>query len=463
MNAQTLTDPVVKDLVHSLGGRKVLTDFADRLVHECDGYTLVKALPRAVVSCHSTEDVQTTVRICRKHKIPLVPRGAGTGLAGGATPLHDAVVLNLAAMNRILEIDYRNRRVLVEAGAINLDLARQLSQSGFQFAPDPSSQVACTLGGNIATNAGGPHTLKYGVTLNHVLGLEWVTGEGDIVTIPPRISYSDLDWIGVLTGSEGTLGIITRAWLKLLPQPCAFVTLRAMFSQLEDACWAVTRIIAAGITPTAVELMDQGILQAVEEAFQFGFPGDVEAVLIVELDGHRQDLERQASQVAVLCQDCGAREVLTASDDSERARLWQCRKSAVGAVGRLSPAYFIQDGVVPRTKLPEIARRIKQISSSWQVRIVNVAHAGDGNIHPIFLYDPADSQEVDRTVKASQEILLACLSVGGSITAEHGVGIEKRDFMPHLYSAEVLGAMKALKKVCDPDGILSPGKVLPEE
>lgn len=462
MSKESPQSAAVRGLIAQLGRDKVCTHLADRLVYECDGYTLVKSLPQAVVFATSTEDVQATVRICRKFGVPLVARGAGTGLAGGAAPLDHAVVLSLARMNRIAELDLPNRRVLVEAGAINLELTRQLSGSGFQFAPDPSSQVACTLGGNIATNAGGPHTLKYGVTVNHVLGLECVTGEGEILRIEPRAHAADLDWIGVLTGSEGTLAVITRAWLKLVPLPADFVTLRAAFLKLEDACHAVSRIIGAGMTPTAMELMDRGILQAVEEAFHFGFPTDIEAVLIVELDGQAAALQGQAEKVEAFCRECGAREVLSARDAEERSRLWQCRKSAVGAVGRLSPAYFIQDGVVPRTKLPEIATRIKEISQTWNVRIVNVAHAGDGNIHPIFLYDPGNADEVRRTVSASHEILEACLALGGSITAEHGVGIEKREFMKRLYPIEVLRAMQALKAVFDPDGILSPGKVLPQ-
>lgn len=462
MTKYSAESAAIRELIARMGREKVFTHLADRLVYECDGYTLVKSLPQAVVFASSTEDVQTAVRICRRFGVPLVARGAGTGLAGGATPLNQAIVLSLARMNRIVDVDLLNRRVLVEAGAINLELTQQLAGSGFQFAPDPSSQVACTLGGNIATNAGGPHTLKYGVTVNHVLGLECVTGEGDVLRIEPRAHVADLDWVGVLTGSEGTLSIITRAWLKLVPLSADFVTLRATFSNLEDACRAVSRIIGAGITPTAMELMDRGILEAVEEAFHFGFPADIEAVLIVELDGDRRAIQTHAEKVEAFCRENGAREVLSAGDAEERARLWQCRKSAVGAVGRLSPAYFIQDGVVPRTKLPEIATRIKEISRSYQVRIVNVAHAGDGNIHPIFLYDPGNPEEIQRTVSASHAILEACLALGGSITAEHGVGIEKREFMKRLYPVEVLQAMDALKSVFDPDRILSPGKVLPE-
>ena len=454
-------EEALREITARLGRENVLVHPADRLVYECDGYTLVKCMPQAVVFPRSTRDVQQVVRICREYRVPLVARGAGTGLAGGATPTDEAIVVSLARMNRILAVDLVNRRIRVEAGVINLELSQHLAGTGYQFAPDPSSQVACTLGGNIATNAGGPHTLKYGVTVNHVLGLECVTGEGEVLELEPRSDPGDLDWIGVLTGSEGTLAIVTSAWLKLIPAYREFITLRGTFSRIEDACRAVSRIIGAGITPAAMELMDQGILQAVEEAFHFGFPTDVEAVLIVELDGVGPAIEAQAEQVATFCRECGAREVLSASDAAERARLWQCRKSAVGAVGRLSPAYFIQDGVVPRTKLPEVATRVKEIARRWNVRVVNVAHAGDGNIHPIFLYDPKNPAEVERTVSASHEILAACIHLGGSITAEHGVGLEKRDFMERLYPPEVLEAMRALKRVFDPDAILSPGKVIP--
>jgi len=452
---------LLRALRRIVGAQNLITRPSELIVYECDGYTLEKETPPAVVFPDSTKATAEVIRACREHGVPVLPRGAGTGLAGGATPLRGGVVVSLARMKKILDISLRDRMVRVQAGVLNLELSSVLAGTYWHFAPDPSSQVACTIGGNIATNAGGPHTLKYGVTVNHVLGLTWVTGEGEVLEIGPETNSAEFDWIGLLTGSEGTLGVATEAWLRLTPLPIAHRTFRAMFDRVEDAGNAVSRIIAAGVIPAAMELLDRGILQALEEAFHFGFPADAEAVLVVELDGMPIALDEQEGIVLQLCRDCHAREILSASSEEERALLWRCRKSAVGAVGRLSTGYFIQDGVVPRTRLPELVRRVADIGRERGVRIVNVAHAGDGNIHPILLFDERNSDEVRRAMEAGRAILETCIELGGSITAEHGVGIEKLPLMADLFSADDLDAMWRIKRVFDPGLVMTPGKVLP--
>ncbi len=444
-----------------VGAENLITRPSELVVYECDGYTLEKETPPAVVFPNSTEAVASVVRVCREHEVPVLARGAGTGLAGGATPLGGGVVLSLARMKKILDISLRDRMVHVQAGVLNLELSSLLSDTHWHFAPDPSSQVACTIGGNIATNAGGPHTLKYGVTVNHVLGVTWVAGTGEVIQVGPEATSAEFDWIGLWTGSEGTLGVATEAWLRLTPLPLAHRTFRVIFQSVEDACNAVSRIIAAGLIPAAMELMDRGILQAVEDAFHFGFPSEAEAILVVELDGIPIALDEQERIVAQLCRDCHAQEIVSAASEEERALLWRCRKSAVGAVGRLSTGYFIQDGVVPRTRLPELVRRVANIGCERGVRIVNVAHAGDGNIHPILLFDERDPDEVRRAMAAGRAILEACIELGGSITAEHGVGIEKLPLMTALFSPDDLDVFWRVKRVFDPANIMTPGKLLP--
>jgi len=337
-----------------------------------------------------------------------------------------------------------------------------LDGTGYHFAPDPASQTSSTIGGNTATNAGGPHTLKYGVTVNHVLGLEVVTADGAILQFGPVEDPLELDLVGVLVGSEGTLGVVTKIWVRLTPNPQDCRAMRAVFNSLDDAANAVSQIIAAGIIPTALELMDQGILAAVEAAYQFGFPADAGAVLVVEVDGPAVGLDRQQAQIVEFCRRFGAREVLLAASAQERELLWKCRKMAVGATGRLSPSYTIQDGVVPRTKLPHIIRRTAEIGQRHNIRIVNVAHAGDGNIHPILLFDERDREAVQRAVAAGREILEECIAAGGSITAEHGIGIEKIGLMGRLFAPADLEAMRRVRQAFDPTDTLNPGKLIPE-
>jgi glycolate dehydrogenase FAD-linked subunit len=461
MSLRVLKKPLIRDLRRCLGAAGVLFEPADLQVYDCDGLTIEKRLPEAVVFPTTTEEVAQVVRICNRHDAPIVARGAGTSLAGGCVPIGGGVVVMLTRMKRIGEINVRDRIAQVEAGVLNLQLARALAGTGLHFAPDPSSQIACTIGGNVATNAGGPHTLKYGVTLNHVLGVEAVLGDGTVLTLGPIGDRAGLDLTGLLVGSEGTLAIITKVWVKLTPDPQDYRTLRVTFDSVDNASNAISEVIATGIVPAAMELMDQGILAAVDEAFQFGFPDDAEAVVVIELDGPSVGLDAQRDQIAEICNRHEAREILQAADAEQRALLWKCRKMAVGAVGRLSPSYCIQDGVVPRTKLPHIIRRIVEIGAKYSIRIVNVAHAGDGNIHPILLFDERDSDQVQRALAAGHELLQDCIECGGSVTAEHGIGIEKISLMESQFSPNDLEVMERVRDAFNPGGGLGLGKVLP--
>lgn len=460
---------LVSDLRAALGRDNVLSAVSELSVYDCDALTIERRRPDVVVFPTSTQQVAEVVQRCGRHEVAVVARGAGTSLAGGCLPLGrrngsgGSVVLMLTRMNRVLEIDLRNRMAVVEAGIANLRLSQALAGTGFHFAPDPSSQNASTIGGNVATNAGGPHTLKYGVTVNHVLGVEAVLGDGSIVQLGPTGDSATLDLLGLLVGSEGTLGIVTKVWVRLTPNPQDYRTMRAIFASLDDACNAVSQIIGAGIIPAALELMDQGILAAVEQAYHFGFPPDAAAVLVIEVDGPTVGLDRQRTEIVEFCKRLGAREVLEATSAEQRELLWKCRKMAVGATGRLSPSYIIDDGVVPRTKLPHIIRRTAEIASKHQIRIVNVAHAGDGNVHPILLFDERDPEQVERAKAAGREILEECIAAGGSVTAEHGVGVEKIMLMDRLFAAEDLEAMRRVRKSFDPTGRLNPGKLIPTD
>jgi glycolate oxidase len=453
--------PLLKALRARLGADNVLSAETDLAVYDCDGFTIERNRPDVVVFPRSTRQVAEVVRLSNEHCVPVVPRGAGTSLAGGCLPVGGGVVVVLTRMKRILQINVRDRLAVVEAGVPNIQLTRALAGSGYHFAPDPSSQGASTIGGNVATNAGGPHTLKYGVTVNHVIGLEAVLGDGSIVQLGPVDRPAGLDLIGVLVGSEGTLAVITKVWVRLTPNPQDYRTMRAIFDTVEDATNAVSDIIGAGMIPAAMELMDQAILGALDEAFHFGFPQDAGAILVIELDGPAAGLDQQQRQIVELCRKWNAREVLHAASPQERELLWKCRKSAAGALGRLSPSYCTQDGVVPRTRLPEILRRIARIGEKHGIRIVNVAHAGDGNVHPVLLFDERDRQQVQRVLAAGEELLEACIKCGGSITAEHGIGVEKIGLMSRLFAPADLEAMARVRDAFNPTGWLCPGKVLP--
>src|SRR5580658_1438587 len=447
------------------GAGGVLDQPDELLVYECDAYTLERHPPTLVVLPRTTAEVSAIVQLCAEHGLPIIPRGAGTSLSGSVLAVAGGVIIALTRMNRIVSIDARNRRALVEAGCVNARVTQAVKDKGLLFAPDPSSQSACTIGGNVAMNSGGPHTLKYGVTTHHVLGFEMVLPDGETVWLGARPDGGEdtegYDLRGAAIGSEGMFGLVTQVLVRLVRAPQACKTLLGIFESVDDASQAVSDIIAAGIIPAAVEMMDRLITQAVEAAYHFGFPLDAGAALIVELDGLDAGLERQAQKVAALCRQNRAREVRKAKSEQERADLWKSRKRAFGAIGRLSPNFLTQDGVVPRSKLPEIMRFIAACAEQHGLRIPNVFHAGDGNIHPLILYDEREPDQVRRAVAAGNAILEKCIELGGSVTGEHGIGVEKIDFMEKQFTRDDLDAMRTLRAVFDPAGRCNPHKMFP--
>jgi glycolate oxidase len=447
------------------GAGGVLDQPDELLVYECDAYTLERRPPTLVVLPRTTAEVSAIVQLCAGHGLPIIPRGAGTSLSGSVLAVAGGAMIALTRMNRIISIDARNGRALVEAGCVNARVTQAVKDKGLLFAPDPSSQSACTIGGNVAMNSGGPHTLKYGVTTHHVLGFEMVLPDGEIVWLGARPDGGEdtegYDLRGAAIGSEGMFGIVTQVLVRLTRAPQAYKTLLAIFESVDDASQAVSDIIAAGIIPAAVEMMDRLITQAVEAAYHFGFPLDAGAALIVELDGLEAGLERQAQKIIALCRRNRAREVRVAQSEQERADLWKSRKRAFGAIGRLSPNFLTQDGVVPRSKLPEIMRFIAACAEQNGLRIPNVFHAGDGNIHPLILYDEREPDQVRRAVAAGNAILDKCIELGGSVTGEHGIGVEKIDFMEKQFTRHDLDAMRTLRSVFDPAGRCNPNKLFP--
>jgi glycolate oxidase len=453
---------ILAELREFLGADGMVSRPTELKVYECDGWTGAKSAPDLLLLPRSTAQVSAVLKTLYRHAIPFVPRGAGTGLSGGCLPLNAPVMICTSRMNHILSIDLANRRVEVESGVVNLNVTNAVKAKGYFYAPDPSSQMACTIGGNIAENSGGPHTLKYGVTTNHVLGLEIVLPDGEIADLGgPAEELCGYDLVGAVVGAEGTVGIVTRAILRLSREPQAHRTMLAVFAEVEDATRAVSAIIANGIIPGAIEMMDQLIIRAVEDAFKIGLPRDASAILIIELDGLAAAMEVQAAQVSDLARSAGAYEIRWARDEHERAQLWKARKRAFGAVGRLAPNYATHDGVVPRTRLPEVLRRISAISARHGLAIGNVFHAGDGNIHPIVLYDERDPGQVRRAIDAGHDILTACIELGGSLTGEHGIGVEKIGEMPLLFTPDDLMVMSEMRHVFDPDERSNPGKVIP--
>ncbi|HEY3915445.1 MAG TPA: FAD-linked oxidase C-terminal domain-containing protein [Verrucomicrobiae bacterium] len=465
MNERGACEILAAKLRRVVGDDAVLDKPQELLVYECDAYTLERNLPSLVVLPRTTEQVAEVVRICAAENVPIIPRGAGTSLSGSVLAVTGGVMIALTRMNRVLSVDARNRRALVEAGCVNAWITKAVRGHGLLFAPDPSSQSACTIGGNVAMNSGGPHTLKYGVTTNHVLGLELVLPDGEVVwlgvTPDGGEDVDGYDLRGAVIGCEGMFGVVTRVLVRLIRAPEAFKTLLGIFETVDDASQSVSDIIAASIVPGALEMMDQLITQAVEAAYHFGFPLDAGAALIVELDGPEEGLQEQAERVAEICMQNHAREVRTAKTEQERADLWKCRKRAFGAIGRLSPNFLTQDGVVPRSKLPEMMRFIATCAEKAGLSIPNVFHAGDGNIHPLILYDERDPDQVRRALAAGHAILEKCIEMGGSVTGEHGIGVEKIDFMEKQFTRDDLDAMRALRGVFDPGGRCNPHKVFP--
>ena len=457
-----LNPAFIRDLESALPNGAVIASREEIRTYESDGLASYRASPGIVVLPESTEQVQAIVRACDRARVPFVARGSGTGLSGGALPREDGVLIVLARMRRILEIDIPNQRAIVEPGVINLAVTREVEPHGYYYAPDPSSQLVCSIGGNVAENSGGAHCLKYGFTTNHVLGLEVVLPDGTVVHLGGKaLDPPGYDLVGAFVGSEGTLGIATKITLRLLRKPEAVRTLLAAFATTDEAGEAVSQIIADGIVPAAVEMMDALSIEAAEAAVHAGYPPGAGAVLIVELDGPATEVEDQFAAVERICRACRSFAIRIAQDDLERALMWKGRKSAFAAVGRISPDYYVQDGVIPRTALPAVLRRIADVGREAALRIANVFHAGDGNLHPLVLYDGSVPGEAQRAEEAAARILEICLEHGGSITGEHGVGVDKKKYMSQMFTADDLNVMQLVRCAFDPRGLCNPGKLFP--
>jgi glycolate oxidase len=453
--------PLASELKRLLPPGAVIDRPEELRTYECDGLTGRRAVPSLVVLPETTEQVQAVVRVCSAEGVPFVARGAGTGLSGGAVPVEQGVVVSLARMNRVLEVDVESERVVVQPGVTNLQVSEAVAAHGLFYAPDPSSQQVCTIGGNVAENSGGAHCLKYGFTVNHVTGLVVVLPDGELVRLGGKARESPgPDLLGVFVGSEGTLGIATEITLRVLPRPECVRTVLAAFDSTDAAGAAVSGIVAARILPAAVELMDRLTIEAAEAAVHPGYPA-AEAILLVELDGCAPQVEEDLAAVEAICRECGAWELRVAGDEHERALLWKGRKSAFAAMGRVANDYYVQDGVVPRTKLPEVLRRIGELERAYRLRVANVFHAGDGNLHPLVLYDTRVEGEAERARELAEAILEACVDAGGSLTGEHGIGLDKVCSMPLLFGSDDLEAMQRLRRAFDPAGLCNPGKVLP--
>jgi glycolate oxidase len=456
-----IRNALINELSAIVGEHYVLVEKEDVVVYEQDG-SIFQVMPDIVVVPGNTDEVAQVAKTARGAGVPIVPRGSGTGLAGGAVPAEGGIVLSLARLNRILKIDLANRTAIVEPGVINAEVTKAVAKDGFFYAPDPSSQAACSIGGNVANNSGGPHTLAYGVTTNHVLGVEVVLDDGQVLwlggEVPDTPGY---DLCGVFVGSEGTMGIVTKVAVRLMQTRESVRTLLAIFDEMDVATRTVVDITAAGIIPAALEMMDRTTIEAVETGSPVGFPRDAEAVLIVEVEGIFEQTERSMTLVRAICERNGARQVRVAKDDNERQLLWKGRKGAFGAMGALAPNYYVQDGVVPRSKLPEMMQRVAEISKQYNLRIANVFHAGDGNLHPNILFDMRTPGELDRVIEAGAATLRACIELGGSITGEHGVGLEKKAYIGLLFNEADLEAMSRVRRAFDPDGRFNPAKLFP--
>ena len=454
--------PAIVDQLRKIAGRDAVLDRPeDLMLYEYDA-GVRKSTPVAVVFPQRTDHVSQIMKLASSAGFPVVARGAGTGLSGGAISPEGGVVVAFARMNRILEVDAENMRAVVQPGVVNQTLSDNVAHLGLYFAPDPSSQKACTVGGNVAENSGGPHTLAYGVTVNHVTGLTVVLPSGEAVHFGRKAAESSgYDLTGFFVGSEGTVGIVTEITVKLLRRPERVATLLGIFETIDDGARTVSAITAAGITPAALEMLDGWTLRAVEAACHAGYPLDAGAVLLIELEGLAEQVEEQAEGVREVCLQQKARELRRAKDENERALLWKGRKNAFGTMGRLAPSYYSQDGVVPRTKIPAVLQFIEGVGKKYGLRIGNVFHAGDGNLHPLILFDPRDPAQLELVQVAGAEILEYCVSVGGSITGEHGVGLEKRNLMPLLFTDEDLDVMLSLHNAFNAAGVLNPGKLFP--
>ncbi len=452
---------IIEEFRSILGSKGVITKTEELRTYECDGLTNFRVMPEAVVLPTSADQVQAIVRVCHREKIPFVARGSGTGLSGGALPVKNGIVISLARLNRILEIDYVNQRIVVEPGVVNAWITERVAPHGFFYAPDPSSQCACSIGGNVAENSGGAHCLKYGFTTTHVLGLEVVLPDGSMVHIGGRtLDAPGYDLPGVFVGSEGTLGVVTKVILRIVKKPEAVQTLLAAFNTTNEAGAAVSGIIAAGMLPAAIEMMDRLSIQAAEASVHANYP-DCGGLLLVELDGPTTEVAYLIEHVTEICNRCGAWEIRIAASDAERAAAWKGRKAAFAAMGRIAQSYMVQDGVIPRTSLPRVMSAIERMSEETGLKVANVFHAGDGNLHPLVLYDSRIPGQEKEAEKLSGRILELCVAEGGSITGEHGVGEEKKHFMSKMYAEPDLDTMQRVRCAFDPEQLSNPTKVFP--
>ncbi len=455
-------DRVVAALRAIVPGEGVIAAEREMKPYESDGLTAYRQMPMVVVLPETTEQVSQVLRYCHAEGIKVVPRGAGTSLSGGALPLVDGVLLGMAKFNRVREIDFDNRVAVVEPGVTNLAVTRAVEHAGFYYAPDPSSQIACTIGGNVAENSGGVHCLKYGVTTNNVLGCEMVLMDGEIMRFGGKhLDAEGYDLLGVITGSEGLLGVVTEVTVRILRAPETARAVLVGFASSEDAGDCVARIIGAGIIPAGMEMMDEPAIHAAEAFVHAGYPLDVAALLIVELDGPEAEVDYLIARVSEIAQACGAKTLAASTSEAQRQLFWAGRKAAFPAVGRISPDYYCMDGTIPRAQLPLVLKRMREMSEKYQLRVANVFHAGDGNLHPLILYDANQPGELERAEAFGSDILRLCVEVGGVLTGEHGVGVEKRDLMPAMFTEADLNQQQRLKCAFDEQGLLNPGKVFP--
>ena len=459
-----MSQSIAADLSRLIGEEHVLSGPAAERGYDCDAYTVDRSKPTVVVLPQDTLDVQKIVRYCLANDVPYTPRGAGTGLSGGALPALGGVLISTKNLTQILEVDVKNRCLLAQSGAVNKRLSDRVKPFGLHFAPDPSSQSVSTLGGNIAENAGGPHTLKYGVTVQHIHGLTMVEPGGEIWTFGGKLDGGpDTDYLGLIVGSEGTLGVVTEAWIKLTPVPDHVETALICFREIRDATQTVADIIASGTIPAALEMMDIGILQAVKLAFGLQYHADTQALLLVECDGEADQVRAEMAVVREVAERNRMLDIEVAADDAVRAKLWTARKKAVGAMGRLAPSIVTHDGVIPRSKLPEMLDEVYRIAARNKIGVANLFHAGDGNLHPCFYFDDRDPDQVRRVVEAGEEVIRLCLSLGGSVSGEHGIGVEKSDLMALMFDPDSLRLQADVKRVFNDGALCNPCKVLPNQ
>jgi glycolate oxidase subunit GlcD len=454
---------IVQRLTGILGRTSVVDDETELLVYECDALTIFRNKPEVVVFPENTQQVAAVVRLANEYGIPFLPRGSGTGLSGGAMAVEGGIIIELQRMNRIMAIDPENRVAVVQPGVVNLHISQAAAAHGLYYAPDPSSQMACSIGGNVAENAGGPHCLKYGMTTNHVLAIEAVLSNGEVVRWGNTAGEPvGTDLIGAIVGSEGTFVIVTEITVRLLPKPQAVKTLLAAYRSVEECSQTVSDVIAAGIVPAALEFVDSKTIEAVEASvYAAGYPRDAAAALLIEVDGFAAGLDETCESIVTICRRNNAYEVRIARDDAERARLWLGRKGAFGAMGRISPDMMVMDAVIPRTQLPGVLRHVQDISERYGLPVANVFHAGDGNLHPLILFDARDRSQVDRILLMGEDIMKICVEAGGALSGEHGIGIEKKEFMGLVFGESDLEIVQRVRNVFNPAGLLNPSKIFP--